>query len=31
VAVAAVGQADSGSGGHIVVQADIFFEKEEDT
>jgi hypothetical protein len=31
VAVAAVGLADSGPGGHIVVQEDIFFDKEEDT
>jgi hypothetical protein len=31
VAVAAVGLANSGSGGHVVVQADIFFDKEEGT
>ena len=31
VAVAAVGLADSGSGDHIVIQADIFFEREENT
>jgi hypothetical protein len=31
VAVAVVGLADSGPGGQVVFQADIFFEKEDDT
>jgi hypothetical protein len=31
VAVAAVGLADSGPSGHVVVEADIFVDKEEDT
>ena len=31
VAVAAVGQADSGRSSHVVVEADIFVVKEEDT
>jgi hypothetical protein len=31
VAVAAVGQADSGRSGHVVVEEDIFVDKEEDT
>jgi hypothetical protein len=30
-ALAAVGQADSGPSGHVVVQADIFVDKKEDT
>ena len=31
VAVATVGLADSGPSGHVVVEADMFFGKEEDT
>jgi hypothetical protein len=31
VAIAAVGLADSGPDGHVVVEADIFVDKEEDT
>jgi hypothetical protein len=31
VAVAAVGQADRGRSGYVVVEADIFVDKEEDT
>jgi hypothetical protein len=31
VAVAAVGKADSGQSGHVVVESDIFVDKEEDT
>ena len=31
VSVAAVRQADSARSGHVVVEADIFVDKEEDT
>jgi hypothetical protein len=31
VAVAAVGQANSGGSGHVVVEADVFVDKEDDT